>query len=55
MDLWIESWIFEIGNGLWKKNPTLDMVKGDISHFSRLMREEGDVYLYLVLTKQELY
>ena len=28
MDLWVESWIFEIGNGLWKKNPTLEMVKG---------------------------
>ena len=28
MDLWVESRIFEIGNGLWKKNPTLEMVKG---------------------------
>ena len=33
MDLWVESWIFEIGNGLWKKNPTLDMVKGDKPFF----------------------
>ena len=40
MDLWVESWIFEIGNGLWKKNPTLEMVKG-VAHKPFFKVNEG--------------
>ena len=42
MDLWVESRIFEIGNGLWKKNPTLEMVKG-VAHkpFSKVNEGRG--------------
>ena len=42
MDLWVQSWIFEIGNGLWKKNPTLEMVKG-VAHkpFSKVNEGRG--------------
>ena len=40
MDLWVESRIFEIGNGLWKKNPTLEMVK-EVAHKPFFKVNEG--------------
>ena len=40
IDYWVESWIFKIGNGLWKKNPTLEMVKG-VAHMPFFKVNEG--------------
>ena len=44
-----------MGYGIKFRKPTLETVKG-LAHksFSSLMREEGDLYLYLELMKHEL-